>query len=751
MPTIRRHGGRDYRAFVTSGGPAVKIADSDIDISDLDGDAIFEAEIHIRQADPGDVLSVNGALPAGISASAYDPLTGILRLTGEASHDAYAAAIGQMEFSTIQPLGIQKRIDVILFDGLEWGPEAKAFITVGNVVGIAAAPVLDLDFNDSNGVVGADYTATFTSGGPEIPVADTDVSITDADSAAIESATITLANPQTGDLLTVSGVLPVTITPTAYDPVTGVLTLTGEATLAEYQTALRQVVFNTTSTSTADRIIQVTVNDGNFDSNAGTTLMHVVANVPPALNLDANSSTIGGVDYKTELHRRRTSRRRRGHRRPDNRQRRHGAHLGDGHADEPRHRRCSAVQRDPAARHHGFPLRSPHGHPHAHWPRVTGRFQTALQQIRFNNTGTAPSTDTRIIDVVVNDETAASNLAHAIIQVAQVNNTAPVVNLDFDNSTVVGTSFRATFTEGGAPIPIADIDTLITDTDSTTLASATITLTDPQAGDLLAVDPVALPVGISASSPGTGILTLSGVASLADYETALEAIRFSAAGENPVAGDRIVDVVVNDGANNSQAATALLTVVAVNDAPALVVADASYQENASRVFLSPSADLTDADDPDLNSAVVTITDGSFTDDGDILSVDGVTSGTTPDGITFNWMPTQHALVFTGASSVANYQALLQTVAFKSTSDNPTDFNASPQRTVTWAVNDGTTVTTATTTIDIVAVNDAPQETVAATAVYTENQPPVTISPAATASDVDNLDLVFGVVRIPELG
>ena len=63
------HGGRDYRAFVTSGGPAVKIADSDIDISDLDGDVIFAAEIHIRLADFGDVLSVNGALPTGIAAS----------------------------------------------------------------------------------------------------------------------------------------------------------------------------------------------------------------------------------------------------------------------------------------------------------------------------------------------------------------------------------------------------------------------------------------------------------------------------------------------------------------------------------------------------------------------------------------------------------------------------------------------------------------------------------------------------------
>ena len=121
----------------------------------------------------------------------YDPPTGVLTLTGEASHDAYEAAIRQIEFSTTQPIGTQKRIEVILFDGEGWSPEAKAFITVGNAIGIAAAPVLDLDPNDSNSV-GPDYTATFTSGGPEIPVADTDVSITDADSTTIQSARITL-------------------------------------------------------------------------------------------------------------------------------------------------------------------------------------------------------------------------------------------------------------------------------------------------------------------------------------------------------------------------------------------------------------------------------------------------------------------------------------------------------------------------------------------------------------------------------
>ena len=80
------------------------------------------------------------------------------------------------------------------------------------------------------------------------------------------------------------------------------------------------------------------------------------------------------------------------------------------------------------------------------------------------------------------------------------------------------------------------------------LVSARITLTSPEVGDLLTVSG-ALPSGISASAydPVTGILTLTGTASLADYQTALAQIRFATEGDNPVAGIRIVDIVVNDG------------------------------------------------------------------------------------------------------------------------------------------------------------------------------------------------------------
>ena len=105
------------------------------------------------------------------------------------------------------------------------------------------------------------------------------------------------------------------------------------------------------------------------------------------------------------------------------------------------------------------------------------------------------------------------------------------------------------------------------------------------------------------------------------------------------------------------------------------------------------------------------------------------------------------MVLTGASSVLNYQTLLRTVGFHSTSDNPTDYGAEAIRILTWTVSDGTAVTTTTTTLDILASNDAPQTTVAATASYTENAAPVVLSPSSTVTDVDNVTLVAGEIRI----
>ena len=65
-----------------------------------------------------------------------------------------------------------------------------------------------------------------------------------------------------------------------------------------------------------------------------------------------------------------------------------------------------------------------------------------------------------------------------------INVVAGAPRLDLDGS-AGGTGFATTFTENGAAQPVADTDVTITDSNSTNLTGATITLTNPRTGDQL--------------------------------------------------------------------------------------------------------------------------------------------------------------------------------------------------------------------------------------------------------------------------
>ena len=146
-----------------------------------------------------------------------------------------------------------------------------------------------------------------------------------------------------------------------------------------------------------------------------------------------------------------------------------------------------------------------------------------------------------------------------------------MIDLDPDDSSASArTTFRTIFTENGAPTPIADTDVSITDLDSTTLVSATITLANQQAGDLLTViGPLPGIIVASPYDPATGVLTLTGAGTHAEYEAALLQVHYSNPSDNPATEDRLIEVVVSDGVNTSNVAAAVITVVAVNDAPVL--------------------------------------------------------------------------------------------------------------------------------------------------------------------------------------
>ncbi|MBI3702042.1 MAG: VCBS repeat-containing protein [Afipia sp.] len=151
--------------------------------------------------------------------------------------------------------------------------------------------------------------------------------------------------------------------------------------------------------------------------------------------------------------------------------------------------------------------------------------------------------------------------------VASVND-APVLDLNSADTPDVSTSYAAPLLNDGNPFPIALVPT-VTDVDNTTMASATVVLTDGQSGDFFFIP--------GETSPGTGTLeggsitwTISGAAgtanpltitftgSSADYADAIQQISFGSNGGS--VGDRHIDVTVSDGTSNSNTATATISV-----------------------------------------------------------------------------------------------------------------------------------------------------------------------------------------------
>ena len=84
--------------------------------------------------------------------------------------------------------------------------------------------------------------------------------------------------------------------------------------------------------------------------------------------------------------------------------------------------------------------------------------------------------------------------------------------------TASGNNYNTTFTEDGAAVAVAGPATIVSDADANQIASATVTLNNPQAGDLLSWG--ALPSGITATISGNTV-TLTGVSTYANYATAL--------------------------------------------------------------------------------------------------------------------------------------------------------------------------------------------------------------------------------------
>ncbi|MBC7701501.1 MAG: type I secretion C-terminal target domain-containing protein [Massilia sp.] len=194
---------------------------------------------------------------------------------------------------------------------------------------------------------------------------------------------------------------------------------------------------------------------------------------------------------------------------------------------------------------------------------------------------------------------------------AKIDTTPPALDLDADNSSgVTGTGYVTSYTEGAAPVRLSDVDISLSSSHPTQLTGATITLTNAQAGDVLSVLN-ALSTGITATVVGSTV-TLSGTASLSDYQTAIRDIGFSSTSKNPSTADRTVEVTVTDGSSLSNTALTTVQFTAVNDAPVVGNTTGYVSEEGLPGGLKDSNGNNDNTDSATVSGKITMSDADST-------------------------------------------------------------------------------------------------------------------------------------------
>jgi hypothetical protein len=171
-------------------------------------------------------------------------------------------------------------------------------------------------------------------------------------------------------------------------------------------------------------------------------------------------------------------------------------------------------------------------------------YQAALQNVLYDNTLTGPGVTSESLSVVAYDGSLNSPTVHTTVNISVVSDVAPVVNLNGSSGTFTVKGIAGSDT----PVLIASAAT-VTDSDSPLLAFVTVTLPAHATGDALAVSSGGLAVGMTATyTSATGVLTISGAFSPAQYTTALQHVTYTnTTSLGPGVTSETYTVVANDG------------------------------------------------------------------------------------------------------------------------------------------------------------------------------------------------------------
>ncbi len=555
----------------------------------------------------------------------WTPATGVLGLSGSSSVANYQAALRSITFSTVgdNPSMAIRTVSFVASDGLLASNPTSRTITVAAV-------------NDAPVVAATGAALAYIENGTS--ALDSGFIVTDPDDVNLSSATVDMTTNYLDGQDTLGFVDQNGITGN-WNATTGVLTLSGDATVANYQAALRSVTYSNNShvPNTLTRTVTFGVNDGLVDSNtASRTITLTAVNDPPVNGVPGSQATPRNTAKVFSSGNNNVI----------------SISDVDAGSSAVQVQLISALGKTTLSGVANLTFKSGDSGTADADMTFTGSIadiNAALAGLSFNPTsGTTGPASLRIVTsdqgstgtggTLTDTDTIAITVAYA-----------PVV-------TATGTS--QAYTENGTA-KVIDSGITVVDNDSANMVSATVTVSTNyvEGEDLLTF---ASQSGITFNWDAmTGVLTLSGSTTKANYQTALQKVRYRNSSDSLPAVTRIITFVVNDGLFDSNSASRTITLTAVNDNPVNTVPDSqTTSRTTAEVFSSANGSLVKVNDVDAGSAAtmqvqLTSTRGTLT----LPGTGGLTFTAGGNG--------QASMTFTG--TMTNINSALDGLSFNPTS------------------------------------------------------------------------------------
>ncbi|NQV38737.1 MAG: DUF2341 domain-containing protein [Candidatus Marinimicrobia bacterium] len=297
------------------------------------------------------------------------------------------------------------------------------------------------------------------------------------------------------------------------------------------------------------------------------------------------------------------------------------------------------------------------------------------------------------------------------------------------------------FSTSGGSVPITS-SVNIFDYDNRSMVSATIQISgnyiSPE--DTLVFTPGS---GISGIwNEATGLLTLSGNATKADWEVVLKSVRYDNSNLVPSIATRTIDIVINDGINNSVAVARDILMNAVNNAPILAGIEGSvlaYTDGDIETPITNILTVSDVDDAYMEGATITII-GNYHDGEDRLTFTNTAS------INGSWSTVSGTLILSGTAGLTDYQNALRAVNYYNINHDPIEV----LRTISIQVYDGADSSNISTRdISVTKVNDAPliSNVESTNLLYAPMSGPSNVSYTLNVTDYDNTTLDSAKIQV----